>query len=158
MDISLAKFGDYGAALDVSHIQSDRQGKMLEDVASMYSSVFGTKAGPDREKHPVVFLPDGSKKACKPSGQMSSMGYLSFVVSVINSVINAANNINNNNNKNNDNNNNNNHVNIQNSNNNQNNMNMVNVIAGIFRSPKPVSSPSQRIQRESFKPDNSQHS
>ena len=127
MDISLAKFGDYGTALDLSHIQSDRQGKMLEDVAGMYSSVFGTKAGPDREKHPVVFLPDGSKKACKPSGQMSSMGYLSFVVPVINSVINAANNINNNNsnNNNNDNNNNKNNVNIQNSNNNLNNTNMV---------------------------------
>merc|ERR1712156_338978 len=88
---------------------------MLEEISGMYSSVFGTKAGPDREKHPVVFLPDGSKKACRPSGQMSSMGYLAFAVSLINSVVNAANNINNN-------------VNIQNSNNNQNNMNML--IAG----------------------------
>ena len=35
---------------------------MLEEISGMYSSVFGTKAGPDREKHPVVFLPDGSKK------------------------------------------------------------------------------------------------
>ena len=73
-----------------------------------------------------------SFKACRPSGQMSSMGYLAFAVSVINSVVNAANNINNNdnnnNNNNNDNNNNNNNVNIQNSNNNQNNMNML--IAG----------------------------
>ena len=65
-----------------------RQGRMLEEISGMYSSVFGTKAGPalsflfqagpflfaccfisfflqagpDREKHPVVFLPDGSKK------------------------------------------------------------------------------------------------
>ena len=35
---------------------------MLEEISGMYSSVFGTKAGPKREKHPVVFLPDGSKK------------------------------------------------------------------------------------------------
>merc|ERR1712156_728416 len=101
---------------------------MLEEISGMYSSVFGTKAGPDREKHPVVFLPDGSKKACRPSGQMSSMGYLAFAVSLINSVVNAANNINNNDNNNNNNNNDNNNVNIQNSNNNQNNMNML--IAG----------------------------
>ena len=25
-----------------------RQGRMLEDISGMYSSVFGTKAGPDR--------------------------------------------------------------------------------------------------------------
>ena len=40
----------------------NRQGRMLEEISGMYSSVFGTKAGPKREKHPVVFLPDGSKK------------------------------------------------------------------------------------------------
>ena len=85
-----------------------------------------------RQQHPVVFLPDGSSKPCRQSGQMSAMGYLAFVLSVINSVVNAANNINNNennnNNNNNDNNNNNNNVNIQSSNNNQNNQNMA--IAG----------------------------
>ena len=45
---------------------------MLEDISGMYSSVFGTKAGPDREKHPVVFLPDGSKKVRFKTAQINS--------------------------------------------------------------------------------------
>ncbi|XP_023321444.1 myb-like protein A [Eurytemora carolleeae] len=106
-----------------------REGRMLDEISGMYSSLFGSKSSPDRQKHPVVFLPDGSSKPCKPSGQMSTFGYLSFILSVVNSVVNAANNINNNNNNNNNNdnnnNNNNNNVNIQNSNNNQNNNNML---------------------------------
>ena len=58
-----------------------REGRMLEDISGMYSSIFGSKSGPDRDKHPVVFLPDGSKKGCRESGGMSAMGYLAFVVS-----------------------------------------------------------------------------
>ena len=42
---------------------------------------FRQQAGPHRENHPVVFLPDGSKKGCIESGGMSAMGYLAFVVS-----------------------------------------------------------------------------
>ena len=45
---------------------------MLEEISGMYSSVFGTKAGPDREKHPVVFLPDGSKKVRFKTSQINS--------------------------------------------------------------------------------------
>lgn len=82
-----------------------------------------------RKKQPVVFLPGNTSKPCKPSGQLSSFGYLAFVLSLLNGVVNAANNINNNqnnnNNNNNDNNNNNNNINIANNNNNQNNNNMV---------------------------------
>ena len=54
---------------------------MLEEISGMYSTIFGSKSGPDRDKHPVVFLPDGSKKGCRESGGMSAMGYLAFVVS-----------------------------------------------------------------------------
>ena len=45
-----------------SPILQESQGRMLDDISGLYSSVFGTKAAPNREKHPVVFLPDGSKK------------------------------------------------------------------------------------------------
>ena len=50
MDISLGNFGGYDTSRvhDIPHIHTNRQGRMLEDVAGMYSSVFGTKAGPDR--------------------------------------------------------------------------------------------------------------
>ena len=58
-----------------------REARMLEEISGMYSSIFGSQAAPHREKHPVVFLPDGSKKPCKESGGMSAMGYLGFVVS-----------------------------------------------------------------------------
>ena len=58
-----------------------RQGRMLEEISGMYSNIFGSKAGPHRDNHPVVFLPDGSKKGCAESGGMSAMGYLAFVVS-----------------------------------------------------------------------------
>ena len=59
----------------------ERQGRMLEEISGMYSNIFGSQSGPDRENHPVVFLPDGSKKGCVESGGMSAMGYLAFVVS-----------------------------------------------------------------------------
>ena len=50
-----------------------------------------------RKKQPVVFLPNSNDgKDCVPSGNMSSFGYLSFVLSLINAVVNAANNVNNN--------------------------------------------------------------
>ena len=50
-----------------------------------------------RKKQPVVFLPNSNDgKNCSPSGQMSSFGYLAFVLSLINAVVNAANNVNNN--------------------------------------------------------------
>ena len=58
-----------------------RQGRMLEEISGMYSNIFGSKSGPHRDSHPVVFLPDGSKKGCVESGGMSAMGYLAFVVS-----------------------------------------------------------------------------
>ena len=58
-----------------------RQGRMLEEISGMYSNIFGSKSGPHRDNHPVVFLPDGSKKGCVESGGMSAMGYLAFVVS-----------------------------------------------------------------------------
>ena len=48
MEISYPIFVDHNQSLELSNIQSARQGKMLEDVAGMYSSVFGTKAGPNR--------------------------------------------------------------------------------------------------------------
>ena len=58
-----------------------RRGRMLEEISGMYSNIFGSKSGPHRDNHPVVFLPDGSKKGCVESGGMSAMGYLAFVVS-----------------------------------------------------------------------------
>ena len=48
MDTALSTVGDFHRYLDLPSVQSDREGKMLEDVAGMYSSVFGTKAGPNR--------------------------------------------------------------------------------------------------------------
>ena len=62
-------------------LAEERQGRMLEEISGMYSNIFGSQSGPDRENHPVVFLPDGSKKGCVESGGMSAMGYLAFVVS-----------------------------------------------------------------------------
>merc|ERR1719323_958654 len=103
---------------------------IMEDIVASYSNVFGSKSRPGKKKQPVVFLPNSNDgKDCVPSGNMSSFGYLSFVLSLINAVVNAANNVNNNqnNNNNNDNNNNdnNNNVNVANSNLNQNNDNSV---------------------------------
>lgn len=88
---------------------------IMEDIVASYSNLFGSKSHPGkyvsltrwrrkqqisvsrRKKQPVVFLPNSnSAKNCKPSGQMSSFGYLAFVLSLINGVVNAANNINNN--------------------------------------------------------------
>ena len=75
----------------------EREARMLDQISGMYSNIFGSNSGPTRcllykfirwllknivrEKHPVVFLPDGSSKPCKESGQMSSMGYLAFMLS-----------------------------------------------------------------------------
>ena len=67
--------------LSAGLLTESRQGRVLEEISGMYSNIFGSKAGPDRENHPVVFLPDGSKKGCVESGGMSAMGYLAFVVS-----------------------------------------------------------------------------
>ena len=65
----------------VTTAREARQGRLLEEISAMYADIFGSESGPDREHHPVVFLPDGSKKGCKESGGMSAMGYLAFVVS-----------------------------------------------------------------------------
>ena len=62
-------------------VAEERQGRMLEEISGMYSNIFGSQSGPHRDNHPVVFLPDGSKKGCVESGGMSAMGYLAFVVS-----------------------------------------------------------------------------
>ena len=67
--------------LSAGLLTESRQGRVLEEISGMYSNIFGSKAGPHRENHPVVFLPDGSKKGCIESGGMSAMGYLAFVVS-----------------------------------------------------------------------------
>ena len=78
-----------------------REARMLDQISGMYSNIFGSNSSPTRyivlpfcytvliqhcnarKKHPVVFLPDGSSKPCKQSGQMSSMGYLAFMLSGI---------------------------------------------------------------------------
>ena len=62
-------------------VSEGREGRMLEEISGMYSDIFGSQSGPHRDNHPVVFLPDGSKKGCVESGGMSAMGYLAFVVS-----------------------------------------------------------------------------
>ncbi|KAG7167355.1 WD repeat-containing protein 48 homolog [Homarus americanus] len=87
-----------------------------------YSSFFGSHANrrttsakkknrknrQEQEELPVVLVPEEDQAECVSSNQLSSFGFLGFVLNVVNAVINVANNINNNDNSNNDNNNNNN--------------------------------------------------
>ena len=48
MEISFPIPVNYNQSVAITNIQSQRKGRLLEDVAGMYSSVFGTKAGPNR--------------------------------------------------------------------------------------------------------------
>ncbi|XP_023321354.1 FK506-binding protein 6 [Eurytemora carolleeae] len=77
----------------------------------------------------MLLIPKQSDKQCIPSNQLSSIGFLGFIVSVINAAMSIANNLNSNNNNrnnnNNDNNDNNDNINIANLNSGQMNMNMV---------------------------------
>nr|XP_027209823.1 adenylate cyclase, terminal-differentiation specific-like [Penaeus vannamei] len=57
---------------------------------------------------PIVLVPEESAAECVSNNQLSSFGFLGFVLNVVNAVINVANNLNNNDNSNNDNDNNNN--------------------------------------------------
>ena len=51
-----------------------------------------------KNKAPLIFIPEEGGKQCRPSKSLSSIGFLALVTSIINAVIQASNNINNNNN------------------------------------------------------------
>ncbi|XP_063607996.1 probable protein kinase DDB_G0277539 [Penaeus indicus] len=66
------------------------------------------KKNPGEDDMPIVLVPEESAAECVSNNQLSSFGFLGFVLNVVNAVINVANNLNNNDNSNNDNDNNNN--------------------------------------------------
>merc|ERR1719483_1010449 len=70
---------------------------------------------------PMILMPSQSDKECIPSNQLSSIGFVGFILSVVNAGMNIVNNANSNNN----NRNNNNNINIANLNSGQMNMQMV---------------------------------
>merc|ERR1719483_1192882 len=78
---------------------------------------------------PMILMPSQSDKECIPSNQLSSIGFVGFILSVVNAGMNIVNNANSNNNdlnnNNNDNNDNNDNINIANLNSGQMNMQMV---------------------------------
>ena len=78
---------------------------------------------------PLIFIPEEGGKQCRPAQSISSIGFLSLVVSIVNSVLMVSNNINNNNNNRNNNDNNlndnNDNTNVGNIGSMQMNMNMV---------------------------------
>lgn len=116
-------------AADGGLIMADHQ---LTGHALMKRSDYGSSV-------PMILIPKQSDKECIPSNQLSSIGFLGFIISVVNALISVANNLNSNNNNRNNNNNqnndNNDNINIANLNSMQMNMNMVMAGRGLKDSP-----------------------
>ncbi|XP_042875889.1 uncharacterized protein LOC122255690 [Penaeus japonicus] len=98
------------------------------------------KKNPGEEDMPIVLVPEESAAECVSNNQLSSFGFLGFVLNVVNAVINVANNLNNNDNSNNNNDNNN--------NNNDGNTNQVGITETATNDNPPVTAiAGRRVQR-----------